>query len=400
MQRGARAIQPKRPQMARWSRKIAWAKTTAALLGWVALLSAGGVASAQSLLAQADSANPAYTVRDIRATKTAASGLKAQKEAMRGARTQALTHLFQRLVPVTHHSLLPVLPPEQVDALVSSVDIQQEQVTATAYTGQLAISFLPSGIAQVLKARNIPYTDQISPPLIIVPVYERAGARQLWETPNAWDSAWRARVGAQGLVTTTMARGDPSEQLVISADQAVGGDSARIQALAQNYDARGAIVALAKFRIDPRNGQPSLEASLTGYGLAPAGPLNRTFVGSSGLTGGADKATDDLAVAAAAGLSEMLAEAWKQQNVATATAGTGEILATVALSYLGDYGNISRQLQTIPAVQSFAPARITAQEATFRLNLRGGPTQAQQVFQQYGLSLVQGPTGWTLKPGG
>ncbi|MGY9057209.1 MAG: hypothetical protein ACKVGZ_16705, partial [Alphaproteobacteria bacterium] len=92
--------------------------------------------------------------------------------------------------------------------------------------------------------------------------------------------------------------------------------------------------------------------------------------------------------------------AWKQQNVATATAGTGEILATVALSYLGDYGNISRQLQTIPAVQSFAPARITAQEATFRLNLRGGPTQAQQVFQQYGLSLIQGPTGWTLKPGG
>jgi len=36
----------------------------------------------------------------------------------------------------------------------------------------------------------------------------------------------------------------------------------------------------------------------------------------------------------------------------------------------------------------------------FRLWLRGGPSQAQRILSQYGITLTQGPDGWTLRNGG
>ncbi len=368
--------------------------------GWLAMAVLATLACSLAGTAMAQS-NSAYTVRDIQVSKTAATGLAAQDAAIRAARDQALAYLFRRLTPESYHNALPVVPPEQMDAMVQATDIQQEQITATAYTGTLALTFSPAAVRQQLQSRNIPFTDRVSPPLIIVPVYERAGALQLWETPNAWDSAWRARVGAQGLVQTVMANGNPSEQLVISADQTLAGDAARLQALAQAYGARGAIVAHARFKIDPRNGQPALETSLSGYGVAPAGPLTRTFVGSSGMAGGADKAAEDLSTAAAAGLSEMLAQAWKSQNIRTASSGAGgAILATSRLTHLSEYASLMRQLRELPTVEHFSLAKLNAAEAVFRLHLRGGTAQAQSVFSQYGMSLTQTPSGWSLRSGG
>jgi hypothetical protein len=253
----------------------------------------------------------------------------------------------------------------------------------------------------VLRRNNLPFTDNVSPLLIVVPVYERAGARQLWETPNPWDSAWRARIGAQGLVRIVMADGNPSEQLVVSADQAVAGDADRLRALAQSYGARGALVAHAEFQINPRNGQPYLETSLTGYGVAPPGPLERTFAGQAGLAGGADQAAASLAETATAGLWDMLAEAWKAQNVSSGGPGGDAILAAYAVTHLGDYAAMLRQLREIPSVDHTTVASLTAREIVFRLSLSGSPAQAQSTFSQYGLSLTDSGDGrWVLTNGG
>ncbi len=357
---------------------------------------------AQTNNAQTDNAqnNSAYTVRDVHVTRTGSSGSAAKEAAIRDAHDQALAYLFRRLTPKSYHNSLPTPSASKVDSMVVATDIQEEQITATAYTGTIALSFSPQAVRQELQARNIPFTDTVSPPLIIVPVYERAGALQLWETPNPWDSAWRQQAGAQGLVQTVMAEGTQAEQLIISADQALAGDATRLQALAQNYGARGALVAYGRFKIDPSNGQPAMDASLTGYGLAPPGPFSRTFVGSSGLAGGADQAAEELAAAAAAGLSEMLAEAWTAQNLQTQSVGTAAIVASARLTYLAEYANLVRQLAEIPAVAHFSLTKLSAKEAVFRLQLQGGAASAKNVLSQYGISLTETPDGWSLHSGG
>src|SRR6056297_1559712 len=102
-------------------------------------------------------ADQAYTVRDIRAAKTAPTGIAARQDAMREARDQALAHLLRRLVPSSHHRSLPVLPASRVADLVVSTDIEEEQVLPTAYRGRFAITFDSAGVRQVLEARGLPY---------------------------------------------------------------------------------------------------------------------------------------------------------------------------------------------------------------------------------------------------
>jgi hypothetical protein len=360
----------------------------------------GVIIAVLAAIASPASANQAYTVSDVRVQQTADTAVAAQEAAMREARSAALQQLFERLVPPNYRGALPQLSESEIDRMVTATDIQHEQMSGTTYTGTLAIAFDPAAVQHVLQSRDIPYADQVSPPLIVIPVYERAGARQLWETPNPWDSAWRARTASSGLISIVMAEGQPAEQLIISADQAMAGDTDRLRSLAQRYQARGAVVAYALFRIDPRNGQPTLETTLTGYGAAPPGPISRTFVGTAGQPGGADQAAAELTAIAVPELTRALGEAWRNQNAVQVSAVSQEILASVPLTHLGDYASMFRQLQEIPAVRDFRVAKLSTSEAVFRLSLRSSTSDAQQTFSQYGMTLAQQPSGWTLRIGG
>ncbi len=357
-------------------------KARRGLLTWprlalgLALLALGAPSLAQSQ-------SSAYTVTDINVNRSAASGQQAREMGLAEAREAAFTHLFERLVPSAYHGARPNLPADQMDNLIQSVDVVREQVTATSYRADLTMSFSPPQVRAMLSRLRIPYTDRVSPPLLIVPVYEWAGARQLWEIPNPWHSAWVEQAGSRGLISTVLAKGDAGEQLMLSADQAVSGDSPGLQRLAQTYQAGGAVVALGQLRVDPRNGRPVLDVTLQGYGAAPAGPLKQRFEGT-----------------AAAAMVDALADAWKAENLQRTDLGTNSLTVSVPLSYIGDYATALRMIGEVNALESATVSRISAREARFQLRYRSDLEQVRRAFSQYGMQLVQEPGGWVLRVNG
>ena len=143
--------------------------------------------------AVAQQTTSAYTVRQIAIEKTAATGVLARQQGLDEARQAAYVHLYERLVPQTYYGARPALAQPDLNALIAAVDIVREQTTASAYRAELAISFSRARVRDFLNARQIPFTDRVSPPLLVLPVYEWVGARQLWEVPNPWHTAWRDR---------------------------------------------------------------------------------------------------------------------------------------------------------------------------------------------------------------
>jgi len=366
--------------------------------------------------------DPVYMVRDIRTSETGATGREARTKAVSAAQVQAFDRLLRRLTPKVHHDRLPRLSDQDMRELIVATDVQRERITATAYQGVLALAFDKGRVRRLLRSRNIPFIDWPSPRFLIVPVYLSAGAQWLWELPNPWADAWAVRVGVQGLLQIAVPRREPSERLVISADQALVGDRQRLQTLAQRYDARGIVVAVAEFQIDPGTARPMLKVTLIGYGVAPAGPLTRTFVGelsTDAVSTNTDRTIEELTELAAADMIERLAEAWKERNVqptgGIATSPTtrddaatdppigsvlATVLATMPLSYVGDYASAVRQLRQVPAVESAVLTRLSIDRAVFRLNLRTNLDQAQRIFSEYGMSLTQQLEGWLLRPNG
>ena len=367
---------------------------------WQIVLASAGVILATLLgPAQAQQVGGAYTVRDISINKVGATGLQARELGLIEARQAAFGHLYARLVPQAYASSRPNLTPPEMDGLVASVDIVQERTTATAYNAELAITFSQPRVRQLLTARRIPFTDRVSPPLLLLPIYEWAGARQLWEGPNPWHSAWSERVGANGLTTTVMARGSAEEQLQLSADQALSGDSPGLQHLANAYGASGAVVALGKFRVDPRTGKPMLEVSMRGYGAAPAGPITQSFSGNAG--GRAGLAAEQLTRTAAEAMATALSEAWKTDNLRRPdVAGGNSVRISVPLTYIGDYANALRRISEVKTLNSAVLARLSARVAEFQLSFSSNLEQVRREFDQYGMRLVQQPSGWVLQING
>ncbi len=367
---------------------------------WQIVLASAGLILATLLgPAQAQQVGGAYTVRDISINKVGATGLQARELGLIEARQAAFGHLYARLVPQAYASSRPNLTPPEMDGLVASVDIVQERTTATAYNAELAITFSQPRVRQLLTARRIPFTDRVSPPLLLLPIYEWAGARQLWEVPNPWHSAWSERVGANGLTTTVMARGSAEEQLQLSADQALSGDSPGLQHLANAYGASGAVVALGKFRVDPRTGKPMLEVSMRGYGAAPAGPITQSFSGNAG--GRAGLAAEQLTRTAAEAMATALSEAWKTDNLRRPdVAGGNSVRISVPLTYIGDYANALRRISEVKTLNSAVLARLSARVAEFQLSFSSNLEQVRREFDQYGMRLVQQPSGWVLQING
>jgi len=344
--------------------------------------------------AAAQSAGSVYTVTDIAINKQAQTGAAAREQGLAEARQAAFGHLFRRLMPSAYHSREPALPAETLTGLIAAVDVGQEQITATAYRADLAIRFAPARVRALLTERRIPFSDQPSPPLLIVPVYDWAGARQLWETPNPWHTAWSEQVGTDGLLTTLLAEGRAEEQLALSADQALAGDAAALQRIARSYNAGGAVVALGRFRVDPRSARPVLEVTLTGHGAAPPGPLTRRFEGNPGSRAGL--AAEQLTRMAAAAMREALADSWKTQNQRFSGEAGKSLLVSVPLTHLGDYATALHRIREANAVETAVVARITRQQAQFRLAYRFSLEQVRQSFAQFGMRLAEEPGGWVL----
>ena len=344
------------------------------------------------------SQNSAYTVRDIAVSISGQSGDQARTLGMAEARQAAFTHLFQQLTPRTYHRSIPSLSQQQLGDLIQSVDVQQEQITSTNYNAELTMEFDSAKVRSLLTSMRIPYTDRVSPPLLIVPVYEWAGAQQLWEVPNPWHTAWSEQVGKTGLLTTGMAKGDAREQLILSADQAVSGDSASLQQWAQAYRAGGAVVALGQLRVDPASGRPVLDVKLQGYGAAPAGPISQRFEGSAGSRAGL--AAEQLTRTAAAAMADALVDAWKSENLKRTDLNSNSLTVSVPLSYIGDYATALRLIGEVNSLESAVVTRVSATEAQFELRYRSDLEQVRRAFSQFGMQLDEQAGGWVLRING
>ena len=225
-------------------------------------------------------AQDVFTVKDVPTEATAANASLARDRAIALGTDRALRNLLQRL---TRRSDWPALPRPGAAAaadMAEGFELKDEQPTPTRYAARMTVHFRPQLVRDLLRRSGIGYAEALAPPVIVLPVYEWAGSKVLWDDPNPWRDAWARRTArSDGLVPMPVAQGDLSDKAALSADQAVEGDAARIQAIARRYNADSAIVLRAVHSVDPRNGRPVMEVTMTRYGTeaGPAGPAERVL---------------------------------------------------------------------------------------------------------------------------
>ena len=112
----------------------------------------------------------------------------------------------------------PAMPIESIDAMVSSVVIEREQIGPHRYVASLGVIFDRSKAGQYVGGGE--GGGAHSAPMLVIPILYSGGVRQVFEVRGAWQNAWAQFQASGSPVDYVRPAGSGGESLILNAGQA------------------------------------------------------------------------------------------------------------------------------------------------------------------------------------
>jgi hypothetical protein len=212
------------------------------------LLAAAGIGAA--VYAQLESSDRGILPLDTSNTLEAGpihvdvGGPDAQSARLAGWRV-AQRQGFRELWAKMHNAPIgqaPVLPDGTLDQIVSSIDVDREQIGPNRYIADLRVEFDRSKAAPFLGVEGAQTTER-SVPMLLIPVTVSAGTETSIELRNAWQRAWAQFRTASTPIDYVRVSGMGSDPLLVNAAQTSRPGRGWWRALLDMYGAQDILIA-------------------------------------------------------------------------------------------------------------------------------------------------------------
>ena len=341
-----------------------------------------------------------FTVANVRAEAEAADSVEAKRLATRTAEARAWHLLVSRLTDFRAAPRIPEMPPEEVERLVSDIDIRGEGVSGTSYVANFGVTFSERAVSALFSRHGIvPILDR-GPEILIVPVYIEDGTARTGDR-NSWRSAFLGLDLVHALVPAKVApvRSDLSAAI---ANAYIANPPASIESLKSQYRTAQIVLAVAS----TGGGSDVVTLKLAGTDALGLFSVQRKVK--------AEESADEPAMQAAARLAfETVQERWKltrdafvqSDNSAAEPAGNagymtgavGSIQITAQFSGLKEWQTIRARLQNLPGVQNWDLKSVNPRSAQISFEFPGGAGRLAAMAAGQGLSVEKGPDGLIVK---
>jgi Uncharacterized protein conserved in bacteria (DUF2066) len=344
-----------------------------------------------------------YTVRGILVDATAATTPQAQTRAINDGQRRAFYTLLRKLVPAAYHLDIPVVSDDDITPMVASFQVADERTAPQRYLADLTFEFKRQEIRKILRDSNLPFSEAVARPLLVLPVYNEGNRKVLWEEPNPWRTAWEdvidfgvrpevaevslddaAQVLAQPVLVPA---GDFADIQAIDVNQAVSLNENAIARIEKNYETTGTLVISAWFREDS-NGKPILDIS-----RQRSGQFSTTVIDTY-------QGTDDpefLMQSAILDILQKLQEEWKQNNIIDFSV-ENTLAVTTQVSNLENWLELQERVTDISSVSSIRTIELSVNRAFWYITFLGSVDQLQTSLAQQNIQLVDNNGYWTLDP--
>lgn len=335
-----------------------------------------------------------FEVLGVAVDVTADSAQAARMQALAEGERKAFRQLVERLTPRAYYDQLPDLSAADITALIVDFTVAEEKASRVRYIAKLNYHFRGDGVRALFDAHGIPYAETVSKPVLVLPVYQAAGAMTLWADPNPWRSAWGSLgiENVSGLVPMMLAVGDLQDVGLIGAEQAIEGDMARLQAIAARYGASDVVVVHAVLRGDAPSGLPELDVYLTRFGSAlQEQTVVKTFSALAGET------VDQLLARAAVSLKDQVEDNWKQDNLIQV--GHAQVLPIhVRVTGLKQWVSVQGRLNGVAIIRRVDVVLMRRDQVLLNLHFIGDAQQLALSLGQADLALWEEAGIWYLGP--
>ena len=339
-----------------------------------------------------------FTVANVKASADAANAVDAKKIATQLAETRAFRALLLRLSDYKSQARLPNLPPEQIERLVSNMDVRDEGVSERSYMATFGVTFSERSVVNLLRQYGVtPIVDR-APEILIVPVFVEDGAASTSDR-NPWRSALAGLDLVHGQVPAKVAptRGDLTAAI---AKAYYANPAAAMETLKTQYNTPQILLALAE-----TNGEEGVSVKLAGNDALGLFSLERKVKAEG----------DESAIKSAARLAlDTLQDRWKLTRggapaVASATTGGYEssealpsgtlapVSVTAEFAGLKEWQTLRARLQSIPGVQNWDLKSVNPRAAEIGFDFPGGAEKLAAMAESRGLTVENGPEGLVVR---
>jgi hypothetical protein len=352
-------------------------KTAFAVL--LALMIGPGAAAAQPRGASV------FTVAKVAVEAEAKDAVEAKQIAINEGQQTALRALMKRLTHPSVHTRLPVLEDAMVERMIDGFSVRRESNSTTRYIATLDFNFEPNSVRDILNRFGLPYAEQQSAPLVLLPVMTEAGGVKTGNA-NSWYEALEKVDYEHALSAVKLAAPRPDFSPSTIANP---GSPEVLATLKQQYRAENLVLALAETDAQ----QTRLRVRLIGQDAVGNLFLERIYRIH-------DRDTAETAEFAAKVTLGVLEGRWKATRLASlgvtgdaADSGgaPGGVLETVSLtaqfSGMKQWQNMRARLQKIPGVQNLDVKTLNARGATLSVEFAGGADRLAQAVETQGLSI-------------
>lgn len=333
-----------------------------------------------------------FEVLNVTVDVTADSAQAARIQAQAEGEKKAFIRLLKRLTLSGYHDLLPDLSGERIREMIQDFAVKDEKASSVRYIADMVYHFRAPAIRTLLDNHSIPYAETQSKPVLMLPVYQSAGALMLWDDPNPWRTAWQdlGSDGGDGLVPMAIPVGDLQDMRTIGAEQAIEGDVQRLDEISGRYKTGDVVVAHGIMRMDSGYGLPELEVYLTRFGSALQ---EHTVVKNFTAVQGED--IKALLARSALQLKDQVEDNWKEDNLIQGR-HVQVLPLQVRVSDLKDWVRVRDRLNGVAIVRQVDVVLMRQGEVHVNLNFIGNAEQLALSLDQADLMLWEEAATWYL----
>ncbi|OHC76026.1 MAG: hypothetical protein A3G18_04045 [Rhodospirillales bacterium RIFCSPLOWO2_12_FULL_58_28] len=330
-----------------------------------------------------------FEVKGVAVDATADAAAAARDQAVAEGEVAAFKRLLERLVIRSDYRRLPDFTREKVDSYLKDFSVAEEKTSQVRYLAKLDFRFKGDEVRRLLIDFAVSFAETPSKPVLVLPVFETAGTRLLFDDPNPWRDAWAARSLRDSLVPTLLPTGDLRDIAAIGGEQALAGDRQRLNAVAARYGAGDTLVAHAIQRMDER-GRPALEVFVTRYGaVTEAKTVTELFPSVDG------ESFSGLMARAALELTLRVEDNWKLDN-RLHFGQRGVVAAIVRIGGLKDWLAVRQRLDGVAVINSVDLVLLSRDEARINIHYIGEPEQLALALEQKDIALLREGDEWIL----
>jgi hypothetical protein len=337
-------------------------------------------------------ASSVFDVAGVAVDVTADTAAQARERALAEGERAAFRRLLERLTLRSDHSRLPDPPRAELGHYLQDFSVADEKTSPVRYLAKLTYRFKAEEVRRLLDQMGIPFAETMSKPVLVLPVYQSAGALLLWDDPNPWRSAWTKTAARDGLVPLTLAAGDLQDVAAIGAEQAAAGDEARLSAIANRHGTTDTVVAIAAVGYHPQQTGPHVRIGVSRHG--PTALKGRTEIEVPARSG---ESADQLLQRAAAETTRLIEDGWKRENLLSL--GRASVASvSVPIAKLADWLAVRKKLGEVSVVRRTEIILMSKAEVRFALHFIGEVDQLALALGQVDLQLLREGDLWVLTP--